>query len=142
MENTVNPKLVVRDADAAIAYYVRAVDAELAQRYTRADAVVFAELKFLGASMTLKEEDEYDPGPATLGKPGVLLEITTADPDGLADQMVAAGAQVVFPIADQPYGARGGRVRDPFGHEWLIQTPLKSSPEEIQESLEDWSGSG
>jgi len=33
---------------------------------------------------------------------------------------VAAGAPVVFPIADQPYGMRQGRVADPFGHHWLI----------------------
>lgn len=139
MEITVNPKLVVRDADAAIAYYAQALDAHLTQRYTAGEAVVFAELKILGAPITLKEEDEYDPGPATLGKPGVLLEIATANPDALAEQMIAAGAQVVFPIADQPYGARGGRVRDPFGHEWLIQTPLESSPEEIQRSMDGMS---
>lgn len=135
-----NPKLVVRDADAAIAYYVRAFDAHLAQRYTAGEAVVFAELKFLGTSITLKEEDEHDPGPATLGRPGVLLEITTADPDALADQMLVAGAQLVFPIADQPYGARGGRVRDPFGHEWLIQTPLQSSAEQIQDAMDELAG--
>jgi uncharacterized glyoxalase superfamily protein PhnB len=26
----------------------------------------------------------------------------------------------VFPIADQPYGMRQGRIADPAGHHWLI----------------------
>ena len=34
--------------------------------------------------------------------------------------MVSAGAEVVFGIADQFYGRREGRLRDPFGHLWII----------------------
>jgi uncharacterized glyoxalase superfamily protein PhnB len=30
----------------------------------------------------------------------------------------------MFPVADQPYGLRQGRVVDPFGHHWLIGRPL------------------
>ena len=52
------------------------------------------------------------------------MEITTEDPDTLADRAVQAGGAVVFPVADQPYGARAGRVRDPFGHEWIVSTPI------------------
>jgi uncharacterized glyoxalase superfamily protein PhnB len=31
----------------------------------------------------------------------------------------------VFPIADQPYGMRQGRIADPEGHHWLIGKPLR-----------------
>ena len=44
--------------------------------------------------------------------------------DAVAERAIAAGAKEVFPIADQPYGLRQGRVEDPFGHHWLIGTPL------------------
>jgi len=37
----------------------------------------------------------------------------------------AFGARLIFPIADQPYGYRQGRIEDPFGHQWLIGRPLE-----------------
>jgi PhnB protein len=61
------------------------------------------------------------------------------DPDTLAARMVTAGAEVVFPVADQPYGARGGRVRDPFGVQWLLQTPVTMTPEEVQRAIDEMS---
>lgn len=140
MPFTLTPKLVVHDADSAIDYYSRAIGATVRQRYTMGTSVVFAELAVFGLALLLKDADEHDPSPQTLGRPGVLLDVTTDDPDGLAEQMVTAGGQVVFPVADQPYGARGGRVRDPFGHEWLLQTPMTWSPEQIQAALEDPAG--
>jgi uncharacterized glyoxalase superfamily protein PhnB len=53
----------------------------------------------------------------------VLLQLVVADPDKVARAMVDAGGEYVFEVADREYGARAGRVRDPFGHEWLVQTP-------------------
>jgi len=38
-------------------------------------------------------------------------------------------------MSDQPFGGRWGRVRDPFGIQWLLQTPVTMSPEEIQRLL-------
>jgi PhnB protein len=36
------------------------------------------------------------------------------DVDELWERAAGAGCEVVFPLADQFYGDRGGRVRDPF----------------------------
>ena len=44
--------------------------------------------------------------------------------DRATQRALDAGATVVFPIADQPYGLRQGRVQDPYGHHWLIGKPL------------------
>jgi PhnB protein len=30
----------------------------------------------------------------------------------------------VWPVDDQPYGWRVGRIADPFGHHWEIGKPL------------------
>jgi PhnB protein len=38
----------------------------------------------------------------------------------VAARMEAGGATVVFPVADQPYGERAGRLADPFGHLWML----------------------
>ncbi len=35
------------------------------------------------------------------------------------------GAEVMYPLADQFYGERGGRVKDPFGQEWMLSTRLE-----------------
>lgn len=127
-DHQIRPKLVVSDADAAIGFYGKAFGAAVLQRYTIGDSVVFAELELLGATITLKDADEADLSPQVLGRPGVLMDVTTNDPDSLAEAVVAAGGTIVFEVADQPYGARGGRVRDPCGHEWLLQNHSPSPP--------------
>ena len=38
---------------------------------------------------------------------------------GTARRAVAAGATVVRPLKDEPYG-RTGKLRDPYGHIWFI----------------------
>jgi len=137
---SMKPKLVVRDADAAIEYYERVFGATVAERYTLGGSVVFAALDLLGARISLKDADDHDLSPDTLGRPGVVLDVTTDDPDTLAERMLSAGGVVVFEVADQPYGGRGGRVRDPFGHEWLLQTEIPLSPEEVQRRLDAMAG--
>jgi PhnB protein len=136
----VRPKLVVTGADDAIEFYRRAFGASVIARYTVGGAVVFAELGMLGSTLTLKDEDGTDPSPTTLGRPGVLLDVTVDDPDDVASRFVEAGGTVVFEVGDQPYGARGGRVRDPFGHEWLLQTPIALSRDEVQARLDETAG--
>ena len=134
------PKLVVSGAAEAIELYRAVFGAEERSRYTVGGVIVEAELRLLGGTILLKEADEHDPSPTTLGRPGVVIDVVTEQPDHWADAMVAAGGTTVFEVADQPYGARGGRVRDPFGHEWLLQTPISLTPEEIQAALDAMAG--
>ena len=136
---TIRPKLVVNDADAAIDFYRTALDAELVSRFEADDRVVFAELALLGSRLTLKQEDDADPAPGTSGAPGQILDVVVADPDAVAARMIAGGASVVFEIADQPYGARGGRILDPFGVQWLLQTETTMTPEEFHSAAADLS---
>jgi PhnB protein len=130
--NAVRPKLVVNGGSGALSWYADALDADLGERYEMEGRVVFADLVVLGTTVTLKDADQAD----SVSSPGPILDCVVDDPDGIAARMVAAGGEVVFPVADQPYGARGGRVRDPFGVQWLLQTPLALSPDEVQRSLE------
>jgi len=52
------------------------------------------------------------------------MNLIVDDPDGVMRAAIAAGAKEVFPMNDQPYGMRQGRVADPAGHHWLIGRPL------------------
>jgi PhnB protein len=46
---------------------------------------------------------------------------------------VAAGSTLMMPPTDQFYGERSARVRDPFGHFWLLGHSIEElSPEEMQ----------
>ncbi len=128
-DNAIRPKLVVADADEAIDYYTQALGADVLSCYRFDGSVVFSELEILGCSVTLKDADETDSAPADGGR-GALLDVVVDDPDRVAAAMVDAGAEILFPIADQPYGARGGRVLDPHGVQWLLQTRVQMSPDE------------
>ncbi|MBV9095465.1 MAG: VOC family protein, partial [Streptosporangiaceae bacterium] len=42
------------------------------------------------------------------------------------------GAEVIYPLEDQFYGDRGGRLRDPFGQQWMMSQRIEDvTPEEI-----------
>jgi PhnB protein len=39
---------------------------------------------------------------------------------------------VIYPLEDQFYGERGGRLRDPFGQQWMMSRHIEDvSPEEM-----------
>lgn len=135
-EPAVNPKLVLPDAAAALQWYADVLGAEVDQRYVAGDAIVFASMEVFGSTITLKDGDSHDAVP----EPGPILEVTIEDPDDLVQRMMEAGAETIFPVADQPYGARGGRVRDPHGVQWLVQTPMWLEPEEIQAAIDSMGG--
>ena len=46
--------------------------------------------------------------------------------------MRSAGAEVIYPLEDQFYGERGGRLRDPFGQQWMMSQHIEDvSAEEM-----------
>jgi PhnB protein len=53
------------------------------------------------------------------------------------DRAVKAGAKIEMPLANQFWGDRYGKVRDPFGHQWgLAQHVEDVSPEEMKKRSE------
>jgi uncharacterized glyoxalase superfamily protein PhnB len=119
------PYLRVHDAAAALAFYQQVFGATLRLRLDEAGTgrIGHAELVF-GEHMVLMLSDEYPEygivGPKSVGGTSVTLHLHVDNADRLIDRAVAAGAELVRPPADAFYGERGGTVRDPFGHEWLI----------------------
>lgn len=87
---------------------------------------IVAELVIGDQHIFVVDEDvaAFNHSPDTLNGTSVRLNYVVDDPDAVAERAVAAGATVVFPIADQPYGMRQGRLRDPDGHHWLLGGPL------------------
>jgi uncharacterized glyoxalase superfamily protein PhnB len=122
-----HPFLAVRDVDAAVDLYARAFGAELVGEVVRVpDGPSVAELAIDGCVFGIATEaPQLDtPSPETAGATTVRLNLVVGDPDAVAARAVEAGCELRFPVADQPYGWRQGRVVDPFGHHWLIGRPL------------------
>jgi Uncharacterized protein conserved in bacteria len=119
------PHLCVRDAAAAIEFYKQVLGATEIMRLTEPNGRIgHAELLIGDSVITLANEyPEYGIfGPQTLGGSGVTIKLYVEDVDETARQAVEAGAQIVFPVSDQFYGDRAGRIKDPFGHIWNIAT--------------------
>lgn len=117
------PKLLVSDADAAITFYTKSLEAQVTLRVADDDGVVnHAELSVDSVAFALAQGMEKWGwnDPRSLGGSPVLIMLTVQDPDETADRMVRHGAELVIPVDDRPYGKRQGRVRDPFGHLWVI----------------------
>jgi PhnB protein len=119
----VYPYLRVRDAGRALDFYKQAFGAEELFRLTEPGGRIgHAEIKIGGTTLMLS--DEYPEmnivGPQTLGGTSFSIHLHVDDADAWIERAVAAGATVLRPAADAFYGERGGSVRDPFGHEWLL----------------------
>ena len=125
--HTVTPRLVVRDGAAAIDFYRRAFGAEeLGDRFNGPDgALIHAELR-IGDSVVMitgagADEDAPARSPDSLGASvSAIMATYWEDVDAAWERALAAGAEVLYPLADQFYGERGGRLRDPFGQQWML----------------------
>jgi PhnB protein len=137
--HTVTPRLVVRDGAAAIDFYRDAFGAiELGERFTGPHGeLIHAEVR-IGDSVVMISDEGEDGAPArapeSLG--GVVSAIMATyweDIDAVWARALAAGAEVVYPLADQFYGDRGGRLRDPFGQQWMLSQRIENVSREEME---------
>ena len=134
------PYLCVRDAAAAIEFYTTVFGAEELLRLTDAGGrIAHAELR-LGpvVVMLVDEHPEYGiRSPLAFGGTGTTLHLHVNDVDALTARARDAGAVVLRAPADHRHGERQSRLRDPFGHEWLLGHELEAiSPEEIKRRFE------
>jgi PhnB protein len=134
---TVTPRLVVNDGAAAITFYTRAFGAEeLGDRFTGPGGeLIHAEIR-IGDSVVMITQDAVD-GPVSApgrlgGKVTCVMVLYWEDVDAAWERAVSAGAEVIYPLADQFYGERGGRLRDPFGQQWMLSQRIEElSAEEM-----------
>lgn len=136
----VYPVLHVRGGAAAIDFYTRVFGAQELLRLAYPDGrIAHAELK-LGSVTLLLADEHPDYGvlsPLAFGGTGSSIHLHVDNVDRLAHRAMEAGATIVRKPADEGHGERHCRIRDPFGHEWLLghQTETVSSGE-IQRRFE------
>jgi uncharacterized glyoxalase superfamily protein PhnB len=130
------PYLRTRDANAAIEFYKQAFGATEDFRLTEPSGRIgHAELKF--GQATIMVSDEYPEygihGPQEAVPTGCAIHLHVSDVDSLTKRAEKAGATVLMAPQDQFYGERTARLKDPFGHEWLLGHEIeKVSHQEMQ----------
>lgn len=118
--------LAVKDADAAIDWYRRVLDAELLYRMDWQGKVGHAELKIGGGYVMLSDEFEgINAAPPTLGGTSVGLMVYVPDADATYAKALAAGATGRRAPVTEPWGDHKGDFIDPFGHRWSVGTHVE-----------------
>ena len=115
--------LRVRDTNTAIAFYAKAFGATERFRLVEPSGRIgHAEMQLGPAVLMLSDAfPEYGleaPAPGAQTFSAVHLHVD--DADAMAGRAVAAGAEMLMPPTDQFYGERSCKLRDPFGHEWML----------------------
>jgi PhnB protein len=120
--------LSVRNGTSAIEFYKAAFGATELFRIGDESGAVVARMSVEEAEFWIADEspEHLNFSPESLGGGSVRMVMIVNDPDSAFERAVGAGATVVSPVYDQPYGWRVGRIVDPFGHHWEIGKPLTS----------------
>jgi len=78
-----------------------------------------------GRIMLGEEHPGITKSPATLNGTSVRICLMVDDVDAWIDRSIKAGATVTIPAQNYFYGHRSGSIRDPFGHEWMLNHEIE-----------------
>lgn len=138
--HTVTPYLLCKGAAAAIEFYKKAFGAtELMRIPTPEGTLGHAEIRIGDSVIMLADEQAASGayGPIHYGGSPISILLYVPDVDAMVRTAIDAGAELVHPVKDQPYGDRTGIVKDPAGHQWYIHTRMKNmTPAEMIEAMQ------
>jgi PhnB protein len=137
------PHLIVSDGQAALKFYKEVFSAEEGHNMMAKDGkrLAHGEIVLDGHRLFLSDEFTPEEGgsckmPQTLGGTCVRITLEVDDADALVAGAIAQGAEVLMPVQDMFWGARYGKIRDPFGHEWGINQQQKELSKEEADAAE------
>ena len=124
---TVTPWIISADTAKLLDFVTRAFDAEeLGRVVLENGAIGHAEFR-IGDSIVMA----FDARPEWPETPA-FLRLYVEDGDAVHRQAVEAGATSVTEMTELAFGDRVGRVRDPLGNLWWIQSRIEDlDPEEM-----------
>ncbi|MFH8616685.1 VOC family protein [Streptomyces sp. NPDC017979] len=130
---TVAPWVVTDDTGAFLDFVTRAFGGQELSRVTTEDGSIgHAEIR-VGDTVVMAFDRRAD-WPATPS----LLNVYVADADKAVSRAVEAGGRVVTPPADDAFGQRGGRVKDPVGNIWWVTSHVEElSEDQMWQRLQD-----
>jgi uncharacterized glyoxalase superfamily protein PhnB len=138
---TITPYLAVRDAKAAIDFYIQAFGAKELVRMRSPDGrLMHVELIIGDAKIMLADEFPEMGGahaPSLQSGSPVTVHMYVPDTDATVNRAAEAGAKITMPPADMFWGDRFAKLSDPFGHNWSIATHLRDvSPQEMAAAMQ------
>jgi PhnB protein len=133
--STVTPWIISPDSAALVRFLEAAFDAaEIAgSRMLNQDgSIAHVEVK-IGSSIVMLF-DSYEGWPET----PAFFRLYLGDADAVYQQALEAGASPITRVTELFWGDRVGRVRDPFGNIWWLQSHASDVPEqELQARMQD-----
>jgi ribose 5-phosphate isomerase B len=125
------PQLSVRRGREAVDFYRAAFGAVELYRVGGTDGheALVSMLSVGSARFWVADEspEHANFSPESVGGGTVRMLLVDADPAGMQERALAAGARQVRPVAEE-HGWLLGRIEDPFGHHWEIGRPLGPWP--------------
>lgn len=127
LQTSIVPTLSVSNGEALVEFYKKAFNAQELMRIEGADGLAVAELMVDGARFFIADAspEHGNLSPVSAGGVTARMALLVANPDEVAERAVAAGALLLYPVADQDYGYRLGAIKDPAGHIWEICRKLE-----------------
>ena len=132
---TVTPWIISRDSAALVRFLETAFDAaeiEGSRMLNQDGAIIHVEVR-IGRSIVMLF-DSYEGWPET----PAFFRLYVGDADLAYQQALSAGASPITRVTELFWGDRVGRVRDPFGNIWWLQSHVTDVPtEELSARMED-----
>ena len=139
----VMPMLVCRDVAAVLDFCKATFGAAERLRLPGPNGTIVHAALTIGEAFILFEAESpavTSRSPTPDGSSSVVIHVYVPDVDEVVERAVAAGAEILIPVADQFYGDRCGRVMDPSGHVWLIASRIEAGiePGRVNEIKKRW----
>ncbi len=136
------PHLIVSDGVAAIEFYkdvFGAVEGDTMMAQDGSGRVMHGEVVLDGQKLFVSDWFAPTDGgsldsPEKLGGTCVRITVMVDDADAVFNRAVERGSTVLMPVADMFWGARYGKIRDPYGHEWGINQQIEELSAEEEQS--------
>ena len=123
--HSLTPSFSFKDSKKAIEFYKKAFNATVLDLFPSLDGkgIMHASMK-IGDSIFMMGDEMGDMNRSaeTVGASPISLFLYVQDADAAFKQAVAAGATVVYPVAEMFWGDRAGSLKDPFGYQWMVAT--------------------
>ena len=139
--HSATPYLTLNDASRALDFYKRAFGAQEVMRMAGPNGKIgHAEIK-IGDSMIMLADEmpgNFGQSPQSLGgtTSGIFLYVENVD--AVFQQAVSAGAHPESQPADMFWGDRFGKLKDPFGHAWMVATHKEDvAPAEMKKRMDE-----
>lgn len=121
------PQLIISHGVTDISFYKKAFNAIELRSWKNDDTTYHvAELSIQGSIFQIHEEkpEASQFSPEKIHGTTTLIGLFTDDVDLLMKNAIEAGATLVSEAQDYDYGYRQGKIKDPFGHCWMIESKI------------------